>query len=627
MAGRNATIMAYGQSGTGKTHTIGLESIFSSDGKAGIIPRAMSEIFVLAAKSKSEVKISVSFFEIYQERICDLCHSEAGKAGGKRETLEVREDESGQVFVAGLTCEQVSSTGEALSIIKKGNRKRKIRETERNSSSSRSHAIVQVLIEQRHKNGDTTVKSKVSFCDLAGSERWNKEVQMGEERVNELCNINSSLLALAEVVSALSEGSRRHIPYRSSLLTFILRDSLGGNCALSLIVTLSPSSDCFSESVSTLRFATRASSLPNQPVINVSRDVNSLLDYKEREIKRLRGILADLASPSDSNREQAAAIAMREMQELSTESESSQMAQELEEARRALASERLLRQDLERELQRQQHRPHSEATTHETRGSAGGHYHLSRLTSPSLSGSRPSGRDIHASWGRSSYSRPSPMQQAQAKRRSGVSKVSRIEEAILAIRARINTLSASSPNKSASNRTPAASSTPDHQRKHPPAPGILTLESPREPPESSASTPSSFFGRSSLVSANCSSPKSGGGWGRSALAMSNQSEGKGAESHSTSSSHCQPLFGRSSLALLPSKSLSSTISSRPESRGSSARFSRASPRPVSGALGPASMIYILGSTQSSQRASKIANALKVDAGRLSKKGTLLDALV
>lgn len=629
MNGCNSTVMAYGQSGTGKTYTIGLESTSCSDETTGIIPRAVSDIFEQAARAKKEeVKVSVSFFEVYQERLYDLCQNESGKKG-KRRTLEVREDESGQVVVPGLTCLPVASSRDLMSIINKGNKNRKIRQTERNSSSSRSHAIVQVLIEQRSRKGDLrTTKSKISFVDLAGSERWNKEVDMGEERVNEMCTINTSLGTLSAVVSALSDGNRKHIPYRSSLLTFILRDSLGGNCLLSLIVTLSPSSDCFHESVSTLRFATRASSLPNHPVVNVSNDVHTLLDYKEREIKRLRGLLADLTSPSDTNRNQAAAAALKEMQDLSSQDETSSLAQELEDAKRALASERLLRQDLERELQRQQHRPHSEAT-YESRGGGGmPRYHLSGLTPPSTSS-----RGSDSSW-RSPYDsyRANPVQQPQ-RRNGGVSKVSKIEEAIMAIRARINALSVSSPSSPKKSAKSPSSPHFDHDRRqHQP------LSTPRAPPieepsprESAAdaskeSTPSSF-GRLSLVSASASPTATvSGGWGRSALLTSSRSEETDDSRPGSSSQPVrQTLFGRSSLALTPS--MPRDVSGRPVSRGSSARLPREGSRPVSGSrLGPATMIYILGSSHSSQKATKIANCLKVDAEKLSKKGSLFEAI-
>ncbi len=173
-----------------------------------------------------------------------------------------------------------------------------------NQASSRSHAILQLVIEQWPNGGTdgTVLRSKLNFVDLAGSERWNVAAGSGwdggpdlygDERVNEMTAINGSLSALGSVVAALTER-RGHVPYRDSRLTHLLQDSLGGNCRTTVLATLSPSVDAFEESCSTLRFADRARAIANNPVVNASRDMGSILALKEREIQRLRNMLSQL---------------------------------------------------------------------------------------------------------------------------------------------------------------------------------------------------------------------------------------------------------------------------------------------------------------------------------------------
>lgn len=173
-----------------------------------------------------------------------------------------------------------------------------------NQASSRSHAILQLVIEQwPHGGADgTVIRSKLNFVDLAGSERWNTaggggwdggSDLYGEDRVNEMTAINGSLSALGSVVAALTER-RVHVPYRDSRLTHLLQDSLGGNCRTTVLATLSPSTDAFEESCSTLRFSDRARAIANNPVVNASRDMGSILALKEREIQRLRAMLSKL---------------------------------------------------------------------------------------------------------------------------------------------------------------------------------------------------------------------------------------------------------------------------------------------------------------------------------------------
>ena len=142
----------------------------------------------------------------------------------KKELLEVREDAQGNTFVPNLETVKVKNPQSVLQLIEKGNRNRAVRHTEMNINSSRSHAILQISLEQWPNNGEggRVIRSKLNFVDLAGSERWNTKLDMQAERISELTAINSSLSALGAVVAALSEG-KSHVPYRSSKLTHLLQ--------------------------------------------------------------------------------------------------------------------------------------------------------------------------------------------------------------------------------------------------------------------------------------------------------------------------------------------------------------------------------------------------------------------
>eukprot|EP00798_Chlamydomonas_sp_ICE-L_P019881 gene19881-26583_t len=316
-----------------------------------------------------------------------------------KDMLEVREDPYGATHVPNLLYVKVKNCTAVLQLIAKGNKNRAVRHTEMNQSSSRSHAILQLVIEQWPGGGAAgkMIRSKINFVDLAGSERWSMKNEMnvsllcemdisvlninyvdvarserwsmknemnrsllyvmdisvlkinvvdvaGSDRrsmknemnadhVSELTAINSSLSALANVVSALTE-KRQHVPYRNSKLTHLLQDSLGGNCCTTIIATLSPSVDAFDESCSTLKFADRVSCIDNNPVVNTSRDMESVLAIKEKEIQRLRQMVSQLASGVNVG-----------------QVDSPETRDQLEELRKALEMERSLRTDLEQKLQ------------------------------------------------------------------------------------------------------------------------------------------------------------------------------------------------------------------------------------------------------------------------------------
>ncbi|WIA34216.1 hypothetical protein OEZ86_012569 [Tetradesmus obliquus] len=246
----------------------------------------------------------------------DPCRLAVGKT-----SLEVHEDPLAGTHVPNLLYVDVQSSGQVLQLVAAGNCNRATAHTDRNQHSSRSHAILQFWLEQRPPAGaaaardSTVVRSKLNFVDLAGSERWGKAHTEAEGGKLELTSINNSLSALAQVVAALTDRSAKHVPYRSSRLTHLLQDSLGGNCCTSLIVTLAPCADAFQESLATLRFADRARNIANRAVVNSAHDTDTILAIKEREIQRLRALLASYASAGGGLRSLDSSLQQQQQQQ------------------------------------------------------------------------------------------------------------------------------------------------------------------------------------------------------------------------------------------------------------------------------------------------------------------------
>nr|XP_053635684.1 chromosome-associated kinesin KIF4A-like [Cherax quadricarinatus] len=267
--GYNVTVVAYGQTGSGKTHTMGTAYTHDDDDdddEAGIIPRAVREIFHGVANRKNcEFMVKVSFIELYKETLFDLLSTR------NREecAVDIREDPREGIKIVGLTEIPVTSLDETMRCLERGAMNRATGATAMNARSSRSHAIFSLHIEQREKKeGDSITCSKFHMVDLAGSERAKKTGATGE-RFKEGVNINKGLLALGNVISALcEEGSRGHIPYRDSKLTRLLQDSLGGNSHTVMIACVSPADSNLEETLSTLRYADRARKIKNKPIIN-----------------------------------------------------------------------------------------------------------------------------------------------------------------------------------------------------------------------------------------------------------------------------------------------------------------------------------------------------------------------
>ncbi|XP_029472744.1 kinesin-like protein KIF27 isoform X2 [Rhinatrema bivittatum] len=301
--GYNATVFAYGQTGSGKTYTIGGGHVACViDEEKGIIPHAIQELFQSISENPNiDFSVKVSYIEVYKEELRDLLELDTSI-----KDLHIREDEKGNTVIVGAKECQVESADELMSLLETGNAARHTGTTQMNEHSSRSHAIFTISIYQQRpkepqKNSETVVdgllgsvqmiSSKFHFVDLAGSERVTKTGNTGE-RFKESIQINSGLLALGNVISALGDPKRKsaHIPYRDAKITRILKDSLGGNAKTVMIACISPSSSDFDESLNTLKYANRARNIKNKPIVNYNPDWDRM-DEMELEIKALREAL------------------------------------------------------------------------------------------------------------------------------------------------------------------------------------------------------------------------------------------------------------------------------------------------------------------------------------------------
>ncbi|EHB04042.1 Kinesin-like protein KIF15, partial [Heterocephalus glaber] len=299
MSGYNGTIFAYGQTGSGKTFTMmgPSESDNFSHNLRGVIPRSFEYLFALIDREKEKAGAGksflckCSFIEIYNEQIHDLL--ESASAG-----LYLREHIKKGVFVVGAAEQVVTSAAEAYQVLSGGWRNRRVASTSMNRESSRSHAVFTITIESMQKSSEIVNirTSQLNLVDLAGSERQ-KDTHAEGVRLKEAGNINRSLSCLGQVITALVDvgnGKQRHVCYRDSKLTFLLRDSLGGNAKTAIIANVHPGSRCFGETLSTLNFAQRAKLIKNKAVVN--EDSQGNVTQLQAEVKRLREELAQLAS-------------------------------------------------------------------------------------------------------------------------------------------------------------------------------------------------------------------------------------------------------------------------------------------------------------------------------------------
>uniref|UniRef100_W5MNR2 Kinesin family member 13A n=1 Tax=Lepisosteus oculatus TaxID=7918 RepID=W5MNR2_LEPOC len=294
--GYNACIFAYGQTGSGKSF-----SMMGNGDQPGLIPRLCCSLFERVSEQDSEshtFKVEVSYMEIYNEKVRDLLDPK-----GSRQSLKVREHKVFGPYVDGLSQLAVTNFEDIESLMSEGNKSRTVAATNMNEESSRSHAVFSIIITQTLydlQSGNSGEKvSKVSLVDLAGSERVSKTGAAGE-RLKEGSNINKSLTTLGCVISALADqsagkGKNKFVPYRDSVLTWLLKDNLGGNSKTAMIATVSPAADNYEETLSTLRYADRAKRIVNHAIVNEDPNARIIRELRE-EVEKLREQLSQAES-------------------------------------------------------------------------------------------------------------------------------------------------------------------------------------------------------------------------------------------------------------------------------------------------------------------------------------------
>ncbi|EEB18127.1 conserved hypothetical protein [Pediculus humanus corporis] len=291
--GYNACIFAYGQTGSGKSYTM-----MGSLEQKGIIPRLCDSLFDTISKQEScelSYKVEVSYMEIYNERVHDLLDPKPNK-----QSLKVREHNVLGPYVDGLSQLAVTSFQDIDNLMTEGNKSRTVAATNMNSESSRSHAVFSVILTQTLTDSQSGVSgekvSRMSLVDLAGSERAVKTGAVGD-RLKEGSNINKSLTTLGIVISKLADQSNaanknkdKFVPYRDSVLTWLLKDNLGGNSKTVMVATISPSVDNYEETLSTLRYADRAKRIVNHAVVNEDPNARIIRELRQ-EVEALREML------------------------------------------------------------------------------------------------------------------------------------------------------------------------------------------------------------------------------------------------------------------------------------------------------------------------------------------------
>ena len=272
---------------------------------AGIIPKCFDQIFGFIDEKEKDMKFLVrcSYLEIYNEDVFDLLSENANNKNKEQKKLELKEDKDKGVFVKELTQTMVQSIPEIEKAMNYGTANRKTASTAMNAESSRSHSIFTIYIETAEQIDDEQrIKvGKLHLVDLAGSERSAKTGATGQTQ-KEGIKINLSLTALGNVISALVDGKSSHIPYRDSKLTRLLQDSLGGNQKTVMIAALSPANYNYDETISTLRYASRAKSIKNKPIVNEDPK-DALLKQYEDEITKLKRQLMQMNSGGSVNME------------------------------------------------------------------------------------------------------------------------------------------------------------------------------------------------------------------------------------------------------------------------------------------------------------------------------------
>ncbi|CAF0873643.1 unnamed protein product [Didymodactylos carnosus] len=289
--GYNGTIMCYGQTGAGKTHT--MTGFSESYPNRGIIPRALQHIYQeINSRQDYSYSIRIAYLEIYNDQMCDLLRTVDTPNDLIQQQLSIGEDR-GLVYVKGLSYRIANSEEEALNLLFEGETSRSIGQHILNKQSSRSHCIFTLLIECRSilASDEKYTVSKLNLVDLAGSERLAKTNSQGIAQ-REATFINKSLSFLEQAVLNLSDKKTNTVHFRSSKLTHALKDSIGGRCNTVMIANVWPETQHLEETVSTLRFASRMMCVPAEPAVNEVVDPIKAVENYKKENKYLREELA-----------------------------------------------------------------------------------------------------------------------------------------------------------------------------------------------------------------------------------------------------------------------------------------------------------------------------------------------
>jgi len=301
IAGYNSSVFAYGQTGSGKTYTM-----MGTPKSPGLIPRGCEALFSQIERSsaklgKKTIEVDASYLEIYMDKIYDLLvlnehkrpkrkrkaiSASQRKIDRQRRTkLPIRFNSKRGAYVEGLTTHTVASFQDVKALMDAGLKNRTIAETGMNRMSSRSHCIFTLTVKSEEESGEI-VTASINLIDLAGSERVNKTGVFGT-RLEELKKINKSLSALGDVISALSQN-QKFVPYNNSVLTTLLKESLGGNSKTIMIATISPAMENYAETLSTLRYAARVKKIRTTAIRNLGETKTVIEATLRKEIARLK---------------------------------------------------------------------------------------------------------------------------------------------------------------------------------------------------------------------------------------------------------------------------------------------------------------------------------------------------
>ena len=287
--GFNATVFAYGATGSGKTYTM-----LGTVNKEGIMTRSITDLFKLVnSKKNNEFRMEVSYIEVYNEIIRDLL--------SEGNVIDIHEDPNIGVILQGVKEIEVENNDNFYDLLELGNRKRTTGSTNNNETSSRSHAVLRINLCNQDRNSKNSINGRFIMVDLAGSEKTSiNSSNPNKERQNEGKNINKSLLALGQCINALATKNK-FIPWRNSKLTRILKDCLGGNSRIVMISTISPSIYNIDETINTLLYSNRAKNI--QTIIK--RNVVSTIEH-DSQVNKYDEIISNLTSELQGLRQELA---------------------------------------------------------------------------------------------------------------------------------------------------------------------------------------------------------------------------------------------------------------------------------------------------------------------------------